>query len=164
MENKPAVFENGAFDGALFHGISQGQHWNGFACPLFSFEEASRLASINNRTDCCGMLVYDEPKDAFLFYDIDTDNIEPVEYASVLVDGQKYYPIGAFGWCWTDVSEEEVAVLSANTMKELREMRRIGMHVPDKAFTLAADRDTLEDCLGTQVSDVADLLVSLSSC
>jgi len=52
----------------------------------------------------------------------------------------------------------------ADVTKELREMKRVGMHVPAKAFELAKDAvemtKTEEEGLG--VTETADLLVDLA--
>jgi hypothetical protein len=63
--NRPAVFQIDAFGGIFFHGITPDQRWNGFACPLFSFEEAQRLVALNNASDYCGHLNYDAEKDTY---------------------------------------------------------------------------------------------------
>lgn len=72
MPHTPAVFAIDAIEG-LFHGITAGQRWNGWACPMFSFEEANRLTALNNDSEFCGSISYDADKDAFLFRSEDQD-------------------------------------------------------------------------------------------
>ncbi len=161
MPHTPAVFAIDAFDG-YFHGITAGQCWNGFACPLFTIEEGKRLAAINNATDFCGRLEYDEKTDTFLHYDYDNEDQGPQGYPVTLIDGQKFYPIGAFGWTWYEVTEDENAQISASLFAELTAMQKAGIRVPDKAFSLAATESEVDDVMNMKVSDAADLLIQLA--
>lgn len=160
--NRPAVFQIDAFGGIFFHGITPNQCWNGFACPLFTFEEAQRLVALNNASDYCGHLAYDVEKDAFLFKHDQEGDEAPEVYAATLVDGKKYYGVGAFSWCWRDVSNDDQAQFSASLITELAEMKRLGMNVPDEAIALATNEAVVEDHSNMSVSDAADLLIQLA--
>lgn len=163
MPHRPAVFQIDAIE-SYFHGVTQGQHWNGFACPLFSLEEAQRLMALNNHTDFCGQIVYDAAQDAFLFHEFGVESEErPDVYKMVLIDGVKFYPIGAFSWCWQDVSNDSNAQFSAELVRELTEMKRLGMNVPDKAFSMATTEEAVAEHAAMSVSDAADLIIQLAA-
>lgn len=46
---------------------------------------------------------------------------------------------------------------------EMTEMRKLGMQVPDGAFTRAADEEEMQDYINMKTSECADLLISLES-
>lgn len=163
MPQRPAVFQIDAIE-SFFHGITLGQQWNGFACPLFSFEEAQRLMALNNHTDFCGQIVYSAEQDAFLFHEFGVESEErPDVYKAVVIQGQKLYPVGAFSWCWQDVSDDSYAQFSAQLVRELSEMKRLGMNVPDKAMGLATNEETVAEHANMGVSDAADLIIQLAA-
>ena len=83
-----------------FQGFTDGDTWNGFACPYFIYEEAARLLNeFGNEWE------FDEEKDSFLVHPLgDSEYDEPEEFGSVMiqVDGEevKTYAIGAYSWIW----------------------------------------------------------------
>lgn len=162
MPCTPAVFSIDAFDG-YFHGVTTGQQWNGFACPLFSLEEGKRLAAINNDDPLCGRLEYDPKSDSFLHWDYGNEDQGPQGFPVTVIDGQKYYPIGAFSWTWYDMADEETAAFSARLFAELNAMRKVGMAVPDKALTLASTHSEVEEVMNMKVSEAASLIIELAS-
>ena len=90
MPHRPAVFQIDAIE-SYFHGVTQDQHWNGFACPLFSLEETQRLMALNNHTEFCGQIVYDAEQDAFLFHEFGVESEErPDVFKAVVIDGEKF--------------------------------------------------------------------------
>ena len=172
MSLQLATFALDAFGDRYFHGFTEGQHWNGFACPLFPLEEALRLTLINNATTYCGRIEYDPARDAFLFYENEDESdagnqsdagVEPQVYAAANIDGMKLYAIGAFGWTWDkcDPDADDVR-FSAELVRELRELRRLGTAVPDRAFDLATDARVLNEHLDMGVTDAADLIIQLA--
>lgn len=162
MPHTPAVFAIDATEG-LFHGITAGQRWNGWACPMFSFEEAKRLTALNNDSEFCGSISYDADKDAFLFRSEDQDEEDPPEvFEAETINGQKYYAIGAFSWCWQDVTDTPAGRFSVDLLRELKEMQRTGLNVPEKAFALACNERVVTEHLDMGVSEAADLLIELS--
>lgn len=164
MLHRPAVFQIDAIESYFFHGVTQGQQWNGFACPLFSFAEAQRLMVLNNHTDFCGQIVFDAELDAFLFHEFGVESSErPDVFKAVLIAGQKFYPIGAFSWCWQDVSKDRHAQFSAELVRELGEIKRLGMNVPDEAFALATKEEAVSEHAIMGVSDAADLIIQLAA-
>ena len=93
-----------------YHGFTKGEDWNGWECPYFPIEEALRIVegykSLNEAVDDDHdyRAKYDESQDIFRFYDPHGDYWE--EFEPVSIDGKKLYPIGAFGWTWSEVSED----------------------------------------------------------
>ncbi len=163
MPNPPAVFAIEAIPGRYFHGVDSGQNWNGWACPLFPLDEANRLAACINESEFCGHMHYDATKDAFLSTPDEQDEDESTEtFAATVSDGTTYYAVGGHSWCWENVSNEPSARFSTSLFKELQEMKRIGMDVPDRAFTLATDAQEVGECLHMSISDAADLLIQLA--
>lgn len=162
MSYRKAVFSLDAL-AHFFHGLTSGQNWNGFACPFFTHEEGMRLVCVNNSTEFSGRLVFDADKDAFLFFEHEGDNEEPSVYSASLINGVKFYPIGACGWTWNEVTEDEKARFSAELFKELAAMKLVGMNVPDKAFTVAASEVELEDLYTLSITDAADLAIQLAT-
>jgi hypothetical protein len=160
--NRPTVFQIDAFGGIFFHGITPNQRGNGFACPLFTFEEAQRLVALSNASDYCGRLAYNAETDTFVFKHDQASDEAPEVYAATLVDGKTYYGVGASSWCWQDVSNDNHAQFSASLITELAEMKRLGMNVPDKAIALATNAVAVEDHANMSVSDAADLLIQLA--
>ena len=150
MPPRPAVFQIDAFGGIFFHGITPNQRGNGFACPLF--------------TEFCGQIVYDAEQDAFLFHEFGVESEErPDVFKAVVIDGEKFYPIGAFSWCWQDVSADSEAQFSAQLVRELSEMKHLGMNVPDKAIALATEEEAVAEHANMSVSDAADLIIQLAA-
>ncbi len=168
MSLQSATFALDAFGDRYFHGFTDGKRWNGFACPLFSLEEALRLTRINNATTYCGRIEYDAIRDAFVFdehADGDDNALPsvPVVFWPEFVDGQKVYGIGASAWCWYEVdADDDLACFSRHLSRELAELRRLGTSVPDRAFDMAADIAVIEDYLSMEVSDAADLIIQLA--
>lgn len=85
----------------VFHGYSDGDTWNGFACPYFDYNEAVRvLNTLGNKWE------YNEEQKVFTVFDLDDDEGEsdPVEYEMVelFIDGicKEAYGIGAYFWIW----------------------------------------------------------------
>jgi len=55
----------------------------------------------------------------------------------------------------------EVQKFSEEVQKELSEMKKIGMKVPQGAFNRAKNLEEMEELLNMSVSDCADLLIDL---
>lgn len=84
----------------VFHGFSDGDTWNGFACPYFEYSEAVRvLQTLGNQWE------YVKEDKAFIVRNLaDPDDLEPEEFEviSIVVDGRtiEVYAIGAYSWIW----------------------------------------------------------------
>jgi len=54
-----------------------------------------------------------------------------------------------------------MSILRSEVMAELKEMKRVGMRVPPKAFDLLVEED-LDDYDNMSASEIADLLIELA--
>ena len=52
---------------------------------------------------------------------------------------------------------------SPELVRELSEMKRLGMNVPDKAFSMATNEEAVAEHAAMSVSDAADLIVQLAA-
>lgn len=94
-----ATFILDAFEGEEFEGCTQGETWNGFACPYFPFENAQRLMSVLSSDGQTAF--YDEKADVFVCAEEDEDEEDAYRYGAISVEGLgKLYPIGARVWTW----------------------------------------------------------------
>ena len=87
-----------------FEGFTKDEEWNGWACPYFTFDQAQKvLKQFNLLHEIIGQkgsALYDKNADIFVFPD---DDNEPEIFAAITENGQKFYPVGAFGWIWEEV-------------------------------------------------------------
>ena len=91
-------------DGPIYDGYTNGNHWNGWACPWFTKEVADQIAmEVNADAPYCTMH-YDKVNDAFV-YKANGDD-ECVYKANE----KGLYPIGNGYWRWDDLSEMESEV------------------------------------------------------
>ena len=112
---RKALFSMDCFDNDQpnIEGITYGSHWNGWACPYFTYENGLLIAKLlNDDEQWCidrdlpvSKLIYLGTKDAFMYIDGCYPD-EGEEITPSIIDGVKYYPIGAFGWCWSEVTTE----------------------------------------------------------
>ncbi|SAL76586.1 hypothetical protein AWB71_05273 [Caballeronia peredens] len=86
--------------GQEYQGITDGETWNGWEMPNFTFEVAKKLADDMNSVTTEEKLMYDAENDRFIYavdyYPEDEWDIFP----AIVIDGIKYYPIGAGSWVW----------------------------------------------------------------
>ena len=91
-------------DGPIYEGYTNGNHWNGWACPYFTRQIAEQIArEVNADAPYCTMH-YDKVNDAFI-YKANGDD-ECVYKANE----KGLYPIGNGDWRWDDLSEIESEV------------------------------------------------------
>ena len=102
MEFVKAKFSMDSFDDNQPHidGMTYGNHWNGWACPYFTLENAMRIATL---ADGFG-ITYDPQNDKFIG---ESEYYDREEWESKIIDGVKYYPIGSHSWCWYQMEEGE---------------------------------------------------------
>ena len=97
-------------DSASFEGYTRGDLWNGFACPRFTKEEGLKIVQHFNTEDYPAR--FNEEKDQFEFtmddYK-DEGSLDVTTPVNIEFEGNelKVYPIGAWGWIWDEVKEEE---------------------------------------------------------
>lgn len=88
-------------DGPMYDGCTDGDHWNGWACPWFTREVAEQIAREVNDGYCT--MCYDKANDAFVYkgYGEEGTNI----FKGKDIQGKHLYPVGAYSWIWDDLSE-----------------------------------------------------------
>lgn len=98
--NVSAVFDF-AGDGPKVAGVHDpAVRWNGWACPRFTLDAVRDLAA---------WLAVQDPADGYDTVTVDGDRVTvtvtayPEEPHEVPADGDGLYPVGAFGWCWSEV-------------------------------------------------------------
>ena len=100
-------------------GYTNGDLWNGWATPYFTYEEAQRLQAEINQ--CEGMRMFYESR-ADKFYWQHEDDDEPYVWKGEdiqTVDGIKHlYGIGAYSHIWDELGEADKRYL-AQTIAEL---------------------------------------------
>lgn len=120
---KKSLFTIDSF-GAIFEGYTDGQHWNGWACPWFTKEVADEIMRVNNES-YCGVeyqMRYDEEQDAFIQ---DDGYDEPYVIKGYDIDGLHLYPVGNMNWIWDDLAEyqnEQTKKLMAYLQKQYGEL------------------------------------------
>lgn len=87
----------------VFEGYTQGEEWNGWACPYFTFEQAEQVVKAHSEKGLKAW--YDPDTDAFSF-EIEASN-EIDTFKAEEIEGQRLYPIGASCWIWEEQSHEE---------------------------------------------------------
>ncbi|MBV9924480.1 MAG: hypothetical protein JOZ96_05510 [Acidobacteria bacterium] len=97
---RPAKFALDFLEGQEFEGFTRGETWNGFACPLFTREQAERLAEAWRARGHEAR--YDAGADAFTFQ-MDSGGEEYDTFPAVEADGQRLYPVGASCWIWDEI-------------------------------------------------------------
>lgn len=87
-----------------FVGYTDNSHWNGWECPLFEFDEATRVMKSFTSEECPA--TYDKDTDTFTFImqPDDPDAIEHFEGMDIKVNGETkhVYAIGNGCWCWDE--------------------------------------------------------------
>jgi hypothetical protein len=92
-----AEFRADFFGEETFSGFTNGETWNGWACPYFSYEQGQRIITVY-REKLKGKAWYEEEEDMFFF----EFSEETEEYPAELVNGRKLYPIGNGVWIWEE--------------------------------------------------------------
>ena len=87
----------------MFYGYHRpNETWNGFACPFFPLSEVERIATLvdmmNSTDERCDVIVRgdvvvirEEPFDG---------EVVEQQVATISVDGETLYGVGAWAWCW----------------------------------------------------------------
>ncbi len=99
--------EFGIDDGDILpylRGYSQGDRWNGWACPYFEFENAKKILELV--TEGGGYWEYDKATDIFRALPHMADFEESWKGLDIDVNGETkhVYAIGAYFWTWQDKS------------------------------------------------------------
>src|SRR5688572_28108464 len=94
---RPATFVIDFLGDKAFKGYTQGEEWNGFACPYFTFNQGQRVmeAWLENGHKA----FYSKEKDEFYFQ---MEDGEMDIFPSVEIAGENVYPIGNGCWIWSE--------------------------------------------------------------
>ena len=82
------------------------ERWNGWACPYFAREAVERIATEMAKDDYY-RITFDG--DCVVLTDLqaeETDEFRNDVIPPTLIDGQKYWPVGSWGWVWSDDDED----------------------------------------------------------
>jgi|GEM_PF-2057575 len=89
-----------------FKGMTYGQHWNGWECPLFTYEVMLEIMKDWNYQLNYDLVTYDKDKDIFKIWDKDYGDEEDEEDTYIsepsIIDDVKYYSMG-YCFIWTKV-------------------------------------------------------------
>ncbi len=103
---RKAQFGMDAIEG-IYEGYTNGDTWNGWACPSFEYSEAERVL---NASRINGFLwSYDNAKDKFIVWNKtehpDKNAPEVFEAKEIDVEGHliRVYPVGAYAWIWEEL-------------------------------------------------------------
>lgn len=101
---KKSVF-NIEFD-PFYDGYTNEDHWNGWACPWFTFSVAEQMMTALNASVGEQHLTYDKESDTFV-HTIDEENVYEFKGEDIQTeDGVLHlYPIGTACWIWDDAEE-----------------------------------------------------------
>ena len=94
---KKSTFTIDSIPGQQFEGFTDGEDWNGWACPYFPFETAQKIVAAHDPKTAR----YDEENDQFIFTVGDEEEV----YPAVSENDRKLYPIGNGSWIW-EISEQ----------------------------------------------------------
>lgn len=89
-----------------FAGYFQRERWNGWAQPLFNFDQAQAVLNAWEAEGLVGR--YESAADAFFFFN-DADDEEPEVFFAREHEGQKVYPIGSGSWIWEEAESSSNA-------------------------------------------------------
>lgn len=98
-----AEFSIDALENAKFEGFTDGDSWNGWACPYFTRETAEAVLKASEKNGFTWQ--YDNESRSFLVqHSNDPQDYEPERFSamSILVNGAEHvvYAIGAYSWVW----------------------------------------------------------------
>ncbi len=99
---KSTSFALDSLPGDSFEGFDTGEIWNGWAVPVFTFDQAQAVLAAWRRQGW--QAEYSAGDDAFVFsvnQDLQTGHSDESEsFSGFQRDGRKYYPIGSGAWTW----------------------------------------------------------------
>ena len=85
-------------EGPIYEGYTNGDHWNGWACPWFIKEVADQIAKeVNADAPYCTMH-YDKENDAFIYKGYGEEEVGIFKGKDI--HGKHLYPIGTAYWMW----------------------------------------------------------------
>ncbi len=95
----------------IFEGYTDDSEWNGWAVPVFSFEQAQKIVTAWRALGWAAR--YNADADSFVFgvnQDLETgEAAEHETFDAFERDGQKFYAIGSGSWVWEEAEHSAVA-------------------------------------------------------
>lgn len=94
-------------NGNSYDGYSTSNKWNGWECPLFNKENASKICEENSNEYC--QMSYDEENDCFIADYVQDNYSEKFNGYDYLINGkiEHLYPIGSHSWTWEKGEQKE---------------------------------------------------------
>lgn len=83
-------------DGPIYDGYTNGNHWNGWACPWFTREVADQISREVN--DGYSSMVYNKANDCFIYKGYRNEGSDIFKGKDIR--GKHLYPIGTAYWMW----------------------------------------------------------------
>lgn len=121
---KKEIFEIEVNEGfEQYEGITNGNRWNGWECPLFTIDNVNKilnnLGSEELAKECSfSFYEYDSTYDVIIEKVYWNGKLEAIDTTKpTLFEGNKYYPIGNGNWTWTKA--QEINTLLAMDKKHL---------------------------------------------
>jgi hypothetical protein len=94
---RKAMFSIESLSNQIFEGYTQDETWNGWACPYFTFEEASKIVEAQRKTGEDAW--YDQDSDQFIFRIQGEEEVFP----AIQIQNLKVYSIGSTSWIWDEI-------------------------------------------------------------
>jgi poly-gamma-glutamate capsule biosynthesis protein CapA/YwtB (metallophosphatase superfamily) len=108
IELRKAKFAIDSIPNISFEGYTNGETWNGWACPYFEKSEAEHVLQASEANHF--KWVYNTGQNTFIVYSDDDEAVEEIFEAvqGFLEDGNEIivYGIGAYSWIWELAAEE----------------------------------------------------------
>lgn len=109
MVYKKSLFYIDGLGEENIEGYTNGETWNGHACPYFTEENALKVLHLADTVGGAEKTHFDKEKEVMIIVQdsTDPDLNETFESSIIEVDGEKItvYAIGAFSWIWTEVED-----------------------------------------------------------
>lgn len=106
---KKSFFALDALGNQEFEGLDTTEHWNGWAVPFFTFEQAQQIVAAWRSAGWEAS--YSERIDAFVFgaCNEEHDGEEHESFGAFERDGTKLYVVGSYVWTWEKVENAVAA-------------------------------------------------------
>jgi len=96
---RPATFTIDTFSEHVFAGFTKGETWNGWARPLFTYDEAQKIITAHKKLGLNAS--YDQELDAFTFKMAPSGDDHDI-FPGIEIENMKLYPVGAGCWIWEE--------------------------------------------------------------
>lgn len=101
-----ADFVMDSLPGAVFTGYTDGDEWNGWACPYFERAQAEQVLRASEANGFRWR--YESERDAYVVDSDRSDTSEVFVGTDIQVNGNsiRVYPVGAYSWIWELINLE----------------------------------------------------------